>query len=589
MNTANFYQNLKKNCLLLLVLGFFNLHGQDKIEPYDILISEFMPDPSPRVGLPESEYIELYNRTSKTFDLKGCKLVNGSVSTELPHFVLKSKQVVIIYGEKRGIYFGLYGDTLPLPKWVSISNPGDTFYLKSAENSVIDAAFFDLSFYQNSKKSDGGWSLERLNMDAPCLLQNWVASNDLKGGTPSKLNSVQKLNNVQKLNTVQDSPQILGFYLKDDNTIVVKFDRAMDRQTATVTPQYFIDNGLKINSLIKIIDPLFDKIELSFNTPFKKNETYHLVVKNTLKDCQMTPLPKNDTLVFQLPEKPQKQDVLINEVLFNPEVGGSRFIELYNKSTKVIEIADLKIADFKLGNVKEVKPISSNFLLFPKHYVVLTENPLYIQKRYNVEKYRKDIVKNRLPTWGDKEGTVAIYNIEGNKEVMLDSFTYNKNFHNPLLPNTEGVSLERIALEKPTNEVSNWQSAAASAGFATPAYQNSQFLPPSVLKENNAFFSIETPSFSPDGDGFEDTFILNYKMDKDGYNGSFFILDINGKRIKALKINELLSLEGQVKWTGEDDKNLPALSGTYIFYANFISPEGGIKKWKKAFALTNKL
>jgi hypothetical protein len=183
----------------------------------------------------------------------------------------------------------------------------------------------------------------------------------------------------------------------------------------------------------------------------------------------------------------------------------------------------------------------------------------------------------------------VVYSIEGNKEIMLDSFTYNKNFHNPLLPNNEGVSLERISLEKPINVAGNWQSAASSVGFATPAYQNSQFLSPSVLEADNTFFSIETPYFSPDGDGFQDVFLMQYKLDKDGYNGSFFIFDITGKLTKVLKTNELLALEGQVKWSGEDDKNLPALSGTYIFYANLISPKGAIKKWKKMFALTNKL
>jgi hypothetical protein len=579
MNTANFYRILKKNCLLLLVFGFFNLLGQSTAEPFEILINEFMPDPSPKVGLPESEYIELYNRSAKTFNLKDFKLVNGTVSTVLPDFTLKSKHFVTIYGKKKGNYFSPYGDTLALDKLISISNPGDTFYLKSAQDIIIDAASFDVSFYQNAKKSDGGWSLERINPDAPCLTQNWRASNALKGGSPSQINS------VIKEGFDKTPPQILGFFLKDDNTIVIQFDKTMDRKLATDAPQYFIDNNLKINNLTKIYEPMFDKVEISFNAPFKKNEIYHFVLKNTLKDCQLTPLPKNDTIVFQLPEKSQKNDLLINEILFNPESGGARFLELYNASEKVIDLADLMMADFKEGKVKEVKPVLSNFLLFPKKYVVLTENPLYIQKRYKVESLAKNIVKNRLPSWSDKEGTVAVYRIEGNKDIMLDSFTYSRTFHNPLLANTEGVSLERIVQDKPTASPSNWQSAAANTGFATPAYQNSQFYSPSVSKPEKTVFSYENPSFSPDGDGIQDVFLIQYKVEKEGYMANTYVFDLKGKLIKTLKTNELLALEGQLKWQGDNEEGLIALSGVYIFYAELISPSGETKKWKKAFSL----
>ena len=577
MKNMNFYLNLKKICLLPFAFCFFNLMAQGNAEPYDILINEFMPDPSPSVGLPNAEYIELYNRSAKNIDLKGFRLINGSVETVLPTFVLKSKNFVTLYTQKSNIHFGIYGDTLPVPKLISISNPGDTFYLKSPNGIIIDAASFDVSFYQNSKKSDGGWSLERINPNAPCLTQNWIASNDLKGGTPSKLNSVQKLNDVPI------SPQVLGFYLKDDNTVVVIFDKTLDRKLAVDPPQYLIDKNLKINDL-KVFEPMFDKVEISFNLAFKKNEIYNLVVKNTLKDCQQTPLSKNDTIVIQLPEKPLKNDVIINEILLNPETGGARFIELYNRSEKVIDIANMKIADLKRG---DVKPISSNFLLFPRKYVVLTDNPFYIQTRYNVKNYRKTILKNRLPSWADISGTIVIYTFEGSKEIMIDSFTYLKAFHNPLLANTEGVSLERIFTEKPSTAAANWQSAAASVGYATPAYQNSQNYLPSVSQPENAVFSFETPHFSPDGDGFEDVFLMRYKVDKEGYIGNFYIFNIHGTLIKTLKINEILASEGHIKWEGDDEDRRVCLSGTYIFYAELISPTGTKKKWKKAFFLTN--
>jgi hypothetical protein len=591
MNTPNFYPTLKKMGIFLLFSPFFNLMAQE-VKPFDILINEFMPDPSPVVGLPNAEYIELYNRSEKDVNLKGYKLFNGSVSTELHSFILKSKHFVTIHAEKKDTFFGKLGDTIRVPKLISLSNPGDTFYLKSPENNIVDAVFFDLSFYQNSKKSDGGWSLERINPNDFCSFKNWVASNDLKGGTPSKINSVLKIDTFKFL------PEVLGFYLKNENTIVVKFDKMMNRDSLLKPSNYsientsIIDNTLKINKL-KPIEPFFDGIEISFNTPFKKGEIYNLVLKTTLNDCQNTPFPKNEVLVLKLPEIPQKNDVIINEILANPETGGSRFIELFNRSEKVVDVSKLKIAEFNQGKVKDMKPVTANYLLFPKQYVVFTDNPSYIQKRYKVEHLKKSILKTRLPTWNDKEGTVGVYTFNENKEVILDSFTYTKKFYNPLLANTEGVSLERIAIENLINSINNWQSAALSVAYGTPAYQNSHYFSlvdivknKSVSSLENDVLTIETPVFSPDGDAFQDTFLMRYKMAKEGFVANWFIFDSNGRLVKKLKINELLALEGQVKWEGDTDEGLPALSGTYIFYAELKHPTGESKKWKKAFVLT---
>ena len=176
---------------------------------------------------------------------------------------------------------------------------------------------------------------------------------------------------------------------------------------------------------------------------------------------------------------------------------------------------------------------------------------LYIQKRYKAEAFRGNIIKNKLPTWDEKFGNVIFYFIDTtvrpNKKIVLDDFNYQKSWHNPLLANTEGVSLERINPDKPSNQASSWQSAAQTVGFGTPAQRNSQFVPidtPSVSKAGQTVFTLEKKTFSPGPDGFEDFLILNYRFDKDGYAASVFIFDDKGKRIKTLVNNELLDTQG---------------------------------------------
>src|SRR5690606_38010449 len=64
----------------------FGFYIADVPAPGDIIINEFMCDPSPIVGLPEVEFVEIYNKSSKVFNLQNWKLgdnasfgtINGS-------------------------------------------------------------------------------------------------------------------------------------------------------------------------------------------------------------------------------------------------------------------------------------------------------------------------------------------------------------------------------------------------------------------------------------------------------------------------------------------------------------------------------
>ncbi|MEJ7681210.1 MAG: hypothetical protein WKG06_25865 [Segetibacter sp.] len=86
---------------------------------------------------------------------------------------------------------------------------------------------------------------------------------------------------------------------------------------------------------------------------------------------------------------------------------------------------------------------------------------------------------------------------------------YSSKWHFALIDNEEGVSLERIDYNKPTQNKENWTSAASTVGFGTPSYQNSQFRADVSMK---ADITVTPKTFSPDKDGFEDFTTINYQM-----------------------------------------------------------------------------
>jgi hypothetical protein len=299
-------------------------------------------------------------------------------------------------------------------------------------------------------------------------------------------------------------------------------------------------------------------------------------------------ISKDYSLLIKKPDSAKVGDIVINEVLTNPTTGGVRYIELLNKSKKVIDAASLMISD-SIQN----RSFLGHFLLFPDSFLVLTDNPKFVQDFYKTNHLKISYLKYKLPTWDEKKGQIrANTNLDTAKKkiITLDLLNYTKSFHNPLLASTDGVALERINPNKP-NDKSNWQSAAATVGYGTPGYRNSQYLEdtPSVLMASEEIFSIPKPTFSPDDDGNEDYLLLHYKLDKAGTFAKIFVYNIKGQLVKKLYDNEPLATEGDLKWNGETDETIKAPIGIYIIYIELIMPTGEIQIFKKTISLTTRL
>ena len=54
--------------------------------------------------------------------------------------------------------------------------------------------------------------------------------------------------------------------------------------------------------------------------------------------------------------------------------------------------------------------------------------------------------------------------------------------------------------------------------------------------------------------------------DKLGYTANIKIFDANGRLVRDLAKNELLNIEGSLKWDGSTDSQIKARIGIYVFW-----------------------
>jgi hypothetical protein len=182
----------------------------------------------------------------------------------------------------------------------------------------------------------------------------------------------------------------------------------------------------------------------------------------------------------------------------------------------------------------------------------------------------------------DDKGTILIMNAQG---MILDELHYEDKWHFKLLDNKEGIALERINYNKPTQDPMNWHSASTTSGYGTPGYQNSQFLSRD-FSENSV--TVSPQIFSPDNDGFEDFVTINYKFEQPGQVLNLTLFNANGRPVKMLARNALCGATGYFRWDGFDDRSNRLNTGIYILLVEIFNVTGKTMKFKKTVTLAGK-
>jgi hypothetical protein len=286
-----------------------------------------------------------------------------------------------------------------------------------------------------------------------------------------------------------------------------------------------------------------------------------------------------------LPVEPSRSDIVINEMLFNPRSNGFDYVEFYNVSNKIIDASKLFAANRNGSNVVgSIKQISSTpFYIFPGDYLVISEDLANLEMNYLVQDPDAVIQLPSLPSYPDDEGDIILLNTQGD---IVDEVKYSDDWHFKLINNPEGVALERIDPSGSSSDAANWHSAASTAGYGTPSYQNSQYKQTQPI---DATIEITPKIFSPDNDGHDDVATIQYKVTDPGYVANITIYDSQGRPVRYLVKNGILGTGGQWNWDGLDEKGNKLPIGTYIIYTEIFNLEAKKQHFKNAVVLARKL
>ncbi|NDB35988.1 MAG: hypothetical protein EB023_11755, partial [Flavobacteriia bacterium] len=273
----------------------------------DLLITEFFPDPSPVIGLPAVEYVEIYNASAgKIFDLTNYRITDGpSNGTITGGWILPGEYKVLTATANIPLFTGT--SALGVTSFPSLNNAGDTVLLKNPINLPLDLVVYTDQWYKDPIKKGGGYSLELINPNDPCSDENnWTASNDASGGTPGLVNS------VYDLTPDTQAPSISLMVASAPNYLQIWFDEGMDSSSLVnalyqfspaLTPNMIYANGTFTNTVI-----------LQFVENLAPSQIYTLTLQNAA-DCWIN----SQTLVgqFALTETPLAGEIIVNEILQN--------------------------------------------------------------------------------------------------------------------------------------------------------------------------------------------------------------------------------------------------------------------------------
>ena len=549
---------VKKIISIFILLSILILHQKISAQssPSGIVINEVLAnEPGSKTQL---EWVELYNLNSYNVDLGGFRFICKSDTTEINlgavipakgYLILARKLLAVLpdstsFEGHWGNNSGVWGDTITenfpaVQAKMSLSNSSGTVSIIDLQNNIESFTW--------DKDTKDGFSWEKVYPDSGDGLKNWTFCLYEKGNTSGKINSVTPAENdlsikSEDLFLSSNSPAenqsfILNAKVRNVGTKVSKEDSLTFFCDYNFDGNLTSDETLKTPQLIPQIQPNDSSI-FSIELSFPKGN--YRVYASLGADDKIY----NNIAFVNVRVGGEISDIVINEFMSNPNSSQTEWVELYNRSDTSICIKNWAIGD----SIRQNLITDEEIWIRSGEYLIIAQDVAKFISTYPdvdcpmVESSDWEVLNNT----GDK---IILKDSLG---FIIDQISYNYTWES-------GISSERISSEKPSNDQNNWWRCVDLKG-ATPCKKNSN----SISYSDKIEFEISPNPFSPDGDGFEDTAVFEYKLPLKS-ELSIEIYDVKGRLIKTI-MEDQPQASGKIFWDGKDDGNRTVRAGIYIVY-----------------------
>ena len=533
-----------------------------RLATYAVLISEIMADPSPVIGLPEVEYIEVYNATTLPVDLAELTLKTARTEARLP-------AVTLAPGAYRAFARTATGDDryAVFPELPTLTNSGATLQLLSGGTLVDEVTYRD-SYYARGR-ADGGYSLERIDLSQPCALGavNFTSSDALAGGTPSAANASAATLTLTPL-------ALTTVALVDSATVRVGVNRALADATSL---SFQVSDSRTYDAAP---DEAVGSYLVTFERALVAGEVLGIALAGGARSCVGGESVGTDTLFVGIPELPSPGDWALNEIMYDPLAGQGRWVELVNRSSKLLSLKGLLLARANAnGSVDEAFQLDREVLVGGGGYLVVAADAAALLEQFPLTRGSM-VVESDVPTLGEDACLLLADPVTEERYFFV---CYSGGWHNRAYATTDGVSLERIDLDHSAQDADNWTSASSTSGFGTPTLPNSQAR--ATAGDDATELTLASERISPDGDGFEDLLTVNYSFGESGTLVRFTVVDLTGRAVYDQAQQTAPGKTGVWTWDGVDDDGEVVRVGTYVLRVEYFSPDSVAKRTYLPFSV----
>lgn len=427
----------------------FIWHPPFEADSAGIIITEILADPTPQISLPNAEYIELFNATDSTLNLKDYILYNSSIPLFLPAFDLGPSDYLILCKDADSVQMAAFGAVVGFETWPALVNSSDSLTLINPSGQVLDWVKYSNSWYQISEKAEGGWSLEKVNYNSPCApSSNWKGSEHPYGGTPGIVNSVH--------NPLPDTlaPRIESVWVQSPNWLKIELSEVPE------SGFLFPENVGVSNSIVLTVE-------------HDENQTYFIglddglvsgttpkIWLNNVADCWQN--SESDTMDFDVGYFVRPGDLIFTEVMADPSppqnLPEAEYIEIKNTS-------EHDLIHYRLELINSGNPIVLPFhTLAAQTYLILCAN-------VDTSLFKDYGLTLGVDGWKQLVNSGDHLMLKNNQGEVIAQLQYSDTWHDAD-KRDGGWSLERIDENQSCETQVNWSSSASNQG-GTPGFASS--------------------------------------------------------------------------------------------------------------------